>query len=279
MSALSSPSTSSTRPTSSPSASTTVQPCSITIQLTGSALRRTGRRRARPGPASPTGCVSESARRMLERAADLLLVEPREAAPHHPGGDAVAEPARDAEAEARGCRRRRERVRCGASEQRARARAGRSTAARPRRACPSSRAAASAASRPTRARAARLGRGLAARPSVRARARASRRFPRGRARSSARRSASGPTSPRRDDEEANAGRRARPGLRGAEQRRRAVGVAVRRPSARARSSAQFGGSSARAAPTARRSLTRRRIHCKLVAWLESRSRTSCRRSS
>ena len=67
-----SPSTSSTLPIRSPFASTTSQPGSISSQETGSAIRRSARRSARPAPASATGCVSLSARSTVTRAADAL---------------------------------------------------------------------------------------------------------------------------------------------------------------------------------------------------------------
>ena len=59
------------------------------------------RRASQTGPCVPTGRESESTRSTLDRAGDLRVVAPLEAAPHHAGRRPVAEGLRAPEAQHR----------------------------------------------------------------------------------------------------------------------------------------------------------------------------------
>ena len=278
MSALSSPSTSSTRPRSWPSESTTAQPCSISIQLTGSGIRLdAGRRPASTGPCVPTGSVSERTRRMRSAPGICSVVEPREAAAHHAGGDAVAEPARDAEAkheavaDAERVDGRREERRALELVARPQLDLGEHVATSPggRFAVIASHCAASVRASGAASGSASVRCSSSSVPSIPWRSR----------RSSARRNASGPNAPVPRDEEAQRGRRGAAGWRRRAARPRGRAAPARTVSA-TRISVQFGGSSRSSCTHCQTSLTTQEdTQLNSGPWPEWRSARSSRRSS
>src|SRR5713101_7207360 len=101
MSTFSSPAISSTRPTSLPSEASTFQPGSIITHATGSDISDGLAADVPDGPLRADRFRVGEHAQCVQLAGDAGFVEPLEAAARHPRGRAVAEAARDAEAQRR----------------------------------------------------------------------------------------------------------------------------------------------------------------------------------